>query len=276
MRTDQIEVMLRLIAERDTLRLPQKAFRRMVQKKLKELADTGFVKRIVPPVLPDTRTGPPFFIYTLTKPSATMVADWLGMTLSQLGWRPADDVTFLFLSHILALVEYKLLLTQACLAKGVNLADFVSDRILRREPARVVLMNDTGEHTPVSIVPDAYYALELPSGHVLPCCLEIDRGTSTVATSKWQAKSWRRKVMAYQALQQGIPGSTWAKPGFIVTTVTTSLNRMAHLRSVCEETGGGSHFWFTTFDRLKHDTVLTGAIWQVAGKDDQHLGLMPE
>ena len=276
MRTDQIEAMLRVIAERDGLPLSRKALRRMVQKRLKAMVEAGFLKRIVPPVLPETRTGPPFFIYTLTKSGATLVADSLNMTLSELGWRPVDDITFLFLNHVMALVEYKLALIQACLATQIKLSEWVGDRVLRREPAKVVVTSDSEEPMQVTIVPDAYYQLQLPSGHVLSCCLEIDRGTSTVATSKWQAKSWRRKVLAYQVLQeQGLPSRAWATPGFIVTTVTTSQARMNNLNAVCDEAGGSSHFWFTTFDRLTPDTILVGSIWQVAGKGAKLHSLLP-
>jgi hypothetical protein len=277
MRSDQIEAMLRVIAAREEFPLPQKSLRRMVQKKLKELVEAGLLKRIVPPVVPDTRTGPPFLIYTLTKSGALLVANSLGMTLGELGWRPADDVTFLFLGHILALVEYKLALAQACLAKGIRLSEWVGDKSLRRDPAKITLTSDAGEQTQVSIVPDAYYLLELEGGLSLSCCLEIDRGTSTVETSKWQAKSWRRKVMAYQALQQQENSTNdWSAPGFAVTTVTTSPTRMAHLQSICEDAGGGNHFWFTTFDQVSASTILAELIWQVAGKGNMLHRLVPE
>ena len=273
MRTDQIEAMLRVIAERDQLPVPEKSLRRMVQKKLLAMVQAGILTRIMPPVFPDTRTGPPFYIYSLAKMGAAMLADYMGMTVGELGWRPADDVTFLFLNHVLALVDFKLALTTACLARDVELSEWVGDRELRREPAKVSLTNDTGEQTHVSIVPDAYYQLRLPSGHVLSCCLEIDRGTSTVAASKWQAKSWRRKVMAYQFLQQnGLAGSIWAAPGFIVTTVTTSPSRLAHLLTISEE--AGNRFWFTTFERLNADTIL-GAVWQVADRGTKLHSLLP-
>lgn len=189
------------------------------------------------------------------------------MTLHELGWRTADDVTHLFLHHVLAIVDFKLALMQACLAQPIELSAWISDRSLRKHPVQVEIATDAGGPIQVSVVPDAVFRLRLPSGHTLSCCLEVDRGTSTLAASQWQAKSWQRKLLAYQALQeQGMAGSGWALPGMIVTTVTTSPTRLANLLAVCEAAGGGAHFWFTTFDRLTAETILTGAVWQVAGK----------
>jgi hypothetical protein len=273
MRTDQIEAMLRLLAARDGLPLPTKSLRRTVQKNLRAMVQAALLKRIVPPVLPDARSGPPVHIYTLAKSGALMVADSLGMCLRDLGWRPADDVTYLFLNHVLSVVNYKLALMQACHDKGINLALWLGDRLLRRAPAKVTLTDERGGEVQVSVIPDAFYQLQLPSGRKLSCCLEIDRGTSTVSASKWQLKSWRRKVMAYQQLQaHGLPDSAWVLPGLIVTTVTTSPTRMAHLLSAAED--GGNRFWFTTFAHVNGETLL-GAIWQVAGRGTTLHSLVP-
>jgi hypothetical protein len=276
MRSDQIDQMLRLIAQREQLSLPAKALRRVVQKKLRALVQAGLLQRIIPPVVPASRSGPPHYIYTLTKHSAAFIAEDLGMTVRELGWRPPGDASFLFLHHVLALVDHKLLLLHACATQQVSLVEWIDDRLLKKAPARVTLTGEAGERIQVSVIPDAVYRLRLPSGHQLACCLEIDRGTSTVAASAWQVKSWRRKIMAYQALQaQGLEGSSWATPGFVVTTVTTSPTRLQHLQGVCEAAGGSHHFWFTTFDRLQADTVLHAPVWQVAGKGTQLHSLLP-
>jgi hypothetical protein len=277
MRTDQMEQMLRLIAMREHWPLPQKSLRRVVQKKLLAMVKASLVRRIVPPIFPHEGTGPPFYLYTLAKAGAALVAESLGMTVQELGWRPSGDESFLFLNHILALVGYRLILVEACVRQGVDLAGWVVDRRLRKRPARVMLTGDEGERIQVSVVPDAYYQLKLPSGHTLSCCVELDRGTSTVAPSQWQAKSWRRKMLAYQQLQaQGLADSEWATHGFIVTTVTTSALRMAHLKSVCEGVGGDHHFWFTTFAELSAGTILTAPVWFVAGQGEKRHRLLPE
>jgi hypothetical protein len=122
LRTDQIERMLRLIAAREQWPLPEKALRRVVQKKLLALVQAGMLRRITPPVYPAARTGPPFYIYTLAKPGALLVGEQLGLTLGELGWRPAGDESLLFLEHTLRIADYRLALSAACLAEQVTLA----------------------------------------------------------------------------------------------------------------------------------------------------------
>jgi len=55
--------------------------------------------------------------------------------------------------------------------------------------------------------------------------------------------------------------------GFRVLTVTTTQKRLEHLRQATEAAGGQNRFWFTTFDQVTPETVLTAPIWQVAGAD---------
>jgi len=49
-----------------------------------------------------------------------------------------------------------------------------------------------------------------------------------------------------------------------VLTVTTGEKRLDNLRRLTEEAEGKVKFWFTTFDQLTPETVLTAPIWQVA------------
>jgi hypothetical protein len=128
----------------------------------------------------------------------------------------------------------------------------------------------------VSIVPDAYFQLKLPSGKSLACCFEMDLGTSTVAPRQWQARSWRRKMLAYRRLLEDLPVAPgWAAAPFIVTTCTTSTTRMAHLRRVCEAAGGDQRFWFTHLDNLNANDILTGPVWSVVGKGETQHALLP-
>jgi hypothetical protein len=59
----------------------------------------------------------------------------------------------------------------------------------------------------------------------------------------------------------------------IVTTVTTSPTRAAHLAEACERAGGNEVFWFTDMDKLKDDVF--GKIWRVAGKGETLYPLLP-
>ncbi len=47
--------------------------------------------------------------------------------------------------------------------------------------------------------------------------------------------------------------------------ITTSQQRLENLKAKTEEAGGNGRFYFTTFDEVHENTVLTASIWQLAG-----------
>lgn len=49
-------------------------------------------------------------------------------------------------------------------------------------------------------------------------------------------------------------------------TVTTGKKRAANLAETAQKNLGSDHYWFTTFDEVTRDTVLSDPIWQVVGK----------
>lgn len=277
LRSDQMVKMLRILAAQKPETIAEKSLVRVVQKRCLAFTRAGLVRRIKPPVFPDLRSGPPFYIYTLDRGGAALVAEQLGLPLRELAWRSAGDESQLFLNHTLQTVDLRIMLAEACLRHQLKLAEWIDDRLLRREPVRVSLAGEDGATLRVSIIPDAYYRLKLASGPTLACCLEVDLGTSTIAPSKWHARSFRRKVLAYRHLMKGGDSNgLWNAKGIVVTTVTTSLSRVAHLKRVCENAGGDERFWFATFDSLQADTILTAPVWSVAGKGDQRFSLLPE
>ena len=45
---------------------------------------------------------------------------------------------------------------------------------------------------------------------------------------------------------------------------------MENLKAVTEKAGGRDQFWFTTFDKINEDSVLSMPIWAVAGREERH------
>jgi hypothetical protein len=79
------------------------------------------------------------------------------------------------------------------------------------------------------------------------------------------------EIRAYQAyIDSGAYHARFGSRGLRVLTVTTSPARLANLKRIPEEVGGRSRFWFTTMPEVTPETVLTEAIWAVAGRDDRH------
>jgi hypothetical protein len=258
------------------LSFPERSLERTAQKRFRAFWQAGLVRRIVPPIYPDTRSGPPFYIYTLDRAGAMFVAEHLGVSLSDLAWRPTADESQLFLDHTLRTVDIRIMLMEICLAAQIELS-FVDERLLKREPATIESAGEDGERLTISVIPDGFFRLQLPNGKSLSCCLETDMASSTIAPTKWQARSFRRKVLGYQTLiAQGNASVLWNAKGAIVLMVTTSATRRMHLQQACEDAGGDHHFWFTTFDALKASTILTEAVWYVAGKGETRYSLLPE
>jgi hypothetical protein len=213
------------------------------------------------------RSGPPFAIYTLAKAGALWVSGQLDLTVEELGWRPSRDEHLLFLEHTLRIVDFRLALEAACWQEQITLAGWIGESSLRKQPLRVDLTHEDGQRQAVSVVPDGVYTLRLPNGHSLTCALEIDRATSTLEATSWQAKSWRRKVLAYQSvLRQGLGRAVWDAETFIITTCCSSRKRAAHMREVCERAGGDHNFWFAAWADVAAAPMgwLTQPIWQVA------------
>jgi hypothetical protein len=275
LRTDQIVTVLPLLAAQHTLPLPQKALTRVVQKRLLAFWQAGLVRRIATPVYPHTRSGNPFYIYTLTKAGAQLAAAHLGIALADFAWRASEDESQLFLHHTLKTVDIRLMLMEASLRETIELT-FLDERVLRRDPVKVALSGRNGERLTVSVIPDGYTQLRRSNGKSLVACWETDLATSTLAPTKWQVRSYRRKVLAYQALIAQAPANDlWDAQGALVLTVTTSGNRLAHLQQVCEAAAGDHHFWFTTLDALSAQTILTAPVWWVAGKGETRHRLLP-
>jgi hypothetical protein len=142
----------------------------------------------------------------------------------------------------------------------------------------VRLSHEDGQSQQVSLVPDAFYTLTLPSGKkTLHCALEIDRATSTLEANQWHAKSWRRKVLAYKvALESGIAQTAWGANSFIITTCCNSRNRLVHMQEVAERAGADHHFWFAVWPDVAaaNGGLLAQPIWQVAGNGDKRYALL--
>jgi hypothetical protein len=284
LRTDQIVRLLGYLAAVHGLPVAQKARVRVAQSKLKHLTEAGIVRRVPLPVLPGT--GSAYTVYTLDpKAGLALVADHLGIPLRELGKPERDAVSPLFIQHILSIQQVRITLAEACLAQGIELVEWLDEKILRRQPpARVTLTGEHGERLPVVVIPDAVLQIRrstMPgtTGKVLRVCLELDRATTLLRPSQWQVRSMRRKYLAYQALLTAEqPAPMWGRP-FIVLTVTTSTSRAAHLRAVCEEAGDADRahcFWFAPLAALSPEAILTAPAWMVAGRGEERHCLLPQ
>jgi hypothetical protein len=97
--------------------------------------------------------------------------------------------------------------------------------------------------------------------------VEIDRGTVTGESTKWENRDWSRKVLSYLTYyHSGQYQARYQTKSLRILTITTTEKRLATLKQATEKAGGRSRFWFTTQDKATTEDILTAPIWQKAGQ----------
>ena len=193
---------------------------------------------------------------------------------AELDWDPTEaDVSSPFLEHLLLTNDLRIAVIVASRNLDVAVRAWIDDRALKSPHMKdyVTLTGSSGGTRQVAVVPDGYFLLNANrrSYHHF---LEIDRGTVTAAYSKDGKRDWSHKVRAYnEYLASGKYEARYKTKTVRILTVTTGEKRMAHLKQITEATAGETafRFWFTTFDQISPETILTTPIWHIAGSDER-------
>jgi hypothetical protein len=169
----------------------------------------------------------------------------------------------LFLSHSLAISEFRLNATLACRAAGIPILEWRGERELKKDYDKMTVTSPTGATRTIPIIPDSYFVLQTPQGkrHFV---LELDRGTM-------EGKRFKTKVEGYtEYFKSGAYKERFGTKSLRVLTVTESPRRMKNLKAITERAGGKSRFWFASLDTLTAKNILTEAVWQVAQRQEPH------
>lgn len=208
-------------------------------------------------------------VYFLDRGGAQVLSAYSKIEVEELDWRPRENVagaSHLFLDHLLHTSDVRIALTQAA-AAGWEVVRWIDDRSLRRREMKeyVTIPGETGR---VAIVPDGIFSL-VRGQALFHHFLEVDLRTVVGLSGKSGRRDWARKVKAYLAYyQSGQYERRYGAKKFRVLTVTTGATRLENLRRITEEAGGKAIFWFTTFEQLAVDPLLTTPIWSVAGLNE--------
>lgn len=208
--------------------------------------------------------------YFLDKKGAELIAQLRGCELSELDWNPKDHLAgHTFLDHLLATNDVRVAIALACQRHGYTIERWLDEKTLKSDQMKdtVILVSSRGARQKASVVPDGYFLLHT-GAYRYHQFLEIDRATVTGKSRDWGKRTWARKVAAYlEYYRSGKYQERYQTKNMRILTVTTGGTRLANLKAVTEEAGGKARFWFTTFDQISPETVLTEPIWQVAGKE---------
>lgn len=239
------------------------------QHRLKLLRESGYIRRVERYQLLTEGKKP--YLYALTRKGAQLLASFLGCDVQDVDWRQTDiRLTPPYVEHLILTNDVRVAITKAVQdTPPLRLVAWHDELMLKRthHADTITIKTVQGKTLKGKLIPDAYFALS--AGAVQEdkhFFLEIDRGTETGASSDESQRTWIRKVLMYLEYYQrgGVYEQRYGTYKGRVLTVTTSEARLGHLKRLTEEAGGKQRFWFTTFERVTPQTVLTAPIWQMA------------
>ncbi|MFZ4850895.1 MAG: replication-relaxation family protein, partial [Caldilinea sp.] len=215
-------------------------------------------------------------------PSVCLSPPVLGIEPGQIDWRPrTQEEHYPFLEHLLTTTDFRIALTQACEQSGIVLQEWEDEKELKsiHNVEYVTLHAPNGGSVRAALVPDAYFVLAR-EGRLGLFFLEVDLKTVTVAPSKWERRSWMRRIRTYDAYFKSESYRTrYGDRRARVVTITAGDLRLKNLKKATEEVyralretgedaGAQNRFWFTVFgDDIEPGKLLAAPIWHVAGSD---------
>lgn len=202
------------------------------------------------------RAGLPCMVYWLARRGAEHVAGLSGVQVRALGWR--REPRWGQIEHDLAVNDFRLDVTESCARQPeLELETWVPEREFLAHADTVMYTNVNGRAARRQVRPDGLFTIR-HGAYRSRLLLELDRATED------NPRFVRQKVLpglAYlrsSAFQRraGYRSGRWL-------VVTTGERRMHNLRQQTVRAVGTQArvFWFTTFDLVTPETVLTASIW---------------
>jgi len=250
------------------------------RRRLRALVRGGYVKYFTVPGISE-------YIYHLDKKGAEVTASELGVDLKDLRWsrKLKEPKDYYFMRHFLKINDFRIILTSACRFSDIDLLGFIPDyygeKTERGGTAKYIrdfVLDIKDRSRVISHTPDGVFALEKDGKSAL-FFLEIDRGTETLTNEE---KGFLKSISfylnylvdeKYQRYQNDFKCGPFK--AFRALVVTTSEERLNNMRSASSALSfpypqAKRFIWFTTFDRLKPETIF-GPIWRSADIRDKNL-----
>lgn len=209
-------------------------------------------------------------VYWLDKKGAKLVAGLYGETLSRFSWRRKPRWSIL--EHDLTVNDIRIAVREACEASPLlSIEEWVSDSAFRADPDKVTFTTRKGQQKSRQVIPDAFFTVlksNKQGSSADPAkfsfLLEVDMATES------NPRFVREKVRAGKAYV----GSKAYRERFGVSfgrylIVTTSEQRLNHLKRAAERAGGEKLFYFTTLGRINGQTIFSEPIWVLAGSQQK-------
>jgi hypothetical protein len=239
-------------------------------KRLVILKRAGFVKTFNAPAITER-------IFHLDNQGAKLVAAELDTEVAELSWyryskTPKD---YYYLRHFLAINDFRILLTQACVETPITLLGFIPEYIgekTKQGHVKKYLRDSVKEY---SHTPDGVFALE-KDGNTAIFFLEIDRGLETVSDPE---KGFMKCVIFYLnyfvARKYERYETDFGKSfkSFRALVITPSDKRLQHMREAVSNfpfsPPQAKRFIWGTTDEKATKQLLFESIWQSMDTKDE-------
>lgn len=212
-----------------------------------------------------THSGKSVLLYSLRQKGAGKVADLKSLPVDEFKWRVAERESLI--QHDLLTTDFRITVLKALTKHPqFQLEEWITSDEFWAQPEDTVTYKDAAGNTlKRKVRPDGYFVIETRATHYRSrLLLEIDRAT------EYQERIVTDKVLrglAYLNSPAYIKRSGGYKTGRWLI-VTTSKARMLRMKERAEIVAGRAAqvFYYTTFDQVKPETVLTGEIWLRGGE----------
>ncbi len=225
-------------------------------------------------------------VYALDNRGADELERWYGIPRGRIDWAAKNRELMPWrLPHRLLITEAMVPFDLLARRGAIRLTEPGPLPMFAPEPARSWLtpfrleasVEREDGRVSVTVITDNTFMIELlayPELEPQLLFLEADNATEPgerAGMFEHDQTDFARKIVGYDAYaRSGGHLEQFGTDNFRVLTVTTSERRLAHLKQITENAGGRARFWFTTFAKLRADTVLTEPIWAVAGREEPH------
>lgn len=229
--------------------------------RLRKMFDNGLLGRVRWPFHAITLP----MVYHLEKNGADFLTLGLGIekkkvrTLTKTEKRPVISRSLLFLSHTLAVNDFRIDVTLACEKSDFALLKWLSEYELRRDYVEVEY---EGKRKRQVVQPDGHFVVR-EGQKPRYFFLEVDMGTTPPLR-------WAHKVLGLcEYRSQGKYTERFGTKNLRVLCVTPSESRKRRLikwTEVVVPARWQPLFWFTIQGQIRIETVVTGPIWEVVGE----------
>jgi len=239
-------------------------YRSQPRARMRLLYDNAFVNMPGPENIHQVPIGET--IYWLDREGAAVVAGLHGQSTKQFHWR--SKPRYSLIEHDLRVNDFRIAMREACnWHSKLELVSWIPESEFIRSPDRITYETLSGKNAKRSVRPDGYFLLDrtarLGPTKQFAFLLEIDMGSED---NPRFAREKVRPGLAYIGSEQFAKRFGLRHGRYLV--VSTGRRRIRNMKAQAERSGGKGLFYFSTFDKVTPESVLTEPIWMLAGHQD--------